>query len=182
MPSLFQAPRKSGPLNWESANTKINREETGESTLWEPGAGQQMPDPEAAQNSQMPHPPDLQGGKCPAIARAGEGRWAKLQLTDALRVTFHTLPLFLNSNFALTLGYRKPTLNNWARDLEKYSRSNGNNAMERLERGPVDSKFKVLTARSQRLTPLVKWAIYWISLNFFASDTYYFPVFYLVVI
>ena len=32
-----------------------------------------MPDPEAAQNSQMPHTPDLQGGKCPAIARAGGG-------------------------------------------------------------------------------------------------------------
>ena len=30
-----------------------------------------MPDPEAAQNSQMPHTPDLQGGKCPAIARGG---------------------------------------------------------------------------------------------------------------
>ena len=29
--SLFQAPRWSGPLNWESANKKIKREETGES-------------------------------------------------------------------------------------------------------------------------------------------------------
>ena len=28
--TLFQAPRESGPLNWESANTKIKREETGE--------------------------------------------------------------------------------------------------------------------------------------------------------
>ena len=120
-----------------------------------------MPDPEAAQNSQMPHTPDLQGGKCPAIARGGGvARWAKLQLTDALRVTFHTLPLFLNSNFALTVGYRKPALNNWAQDLEKYSRSNGNNAMERLERGPADSKFEVLTALSQRLTSVVKWTIY----------------------
>ena len=90
----------------------------------------------------------------------GEGRWAKLRLTDALRVTCHTLPLFLNSNFALTLGYRKPALNNWALDLEKYSRSNGNNAMERLERGPADSKFEVLTALSQRLTSVVKWTIY----------------------
>ena len=121
-----------------------------------------MPDPEAAQNSQMPHTPDLQGGKCPAIARAGGGggRWAKLQLTDALRGTFHTLPLFLNSNSALTLGYRKPALNNWAQDLEKYSRSNGNDPMERLERGPADSKFEVLTALSQRLTSVVKWTIY----------------------
>ena len=31
MPSLFQAPRLLGPLNWESANTKIKRAETGES-------------------------------------------------------------------------------------------------------------------------------------------------------
>ena len=30
IPSLFQAPRWSGPLYWESANTKIKREETGE--------------------------------------------------------------------------------------------------------------------------------------------------------
>ena len=64
--SLFQAPRKLGPLNWESANTKIKREETGERrdggndyrlslpsfflfpapptfhvfpTIWEPGTG-----------------------------------------------------------------------------------------------------------------------------------------------
>ena len=29
--SLFQAPRESGPLTWESANTKIKREETGDS-------------------------------------------------------------------------------------------------------------------------------------------------------
>ena len=29
--SLFEAPRQSGPLNWESANTNIKREETGES-------------------------------------------------------------------------------------------------------------------------------------------------------
>ena len=27
--SLFQAPRQSGPLNWESASTKIKREKTG---------------------------------------------------------------------------------------------------------------------------------------------------------
>ena len=32
-PSLFQAPRQSGPLNWESANTEIKREETGVSKL-----------------------------------------------------------------------------------------------------------------------------------------------------
>ena len=34
--SLFQAPGELGPLNWESANTKIKREEAGESRALSP--------------------------------------------------------------------------------------------------------------------------------------------------
>ena len=44
-----------------------------------------MPGPWAAQNLQMPHPRDRQGGQIP---RSSPGRaWAQLELTDALLTT-----------------------------------------------------------------------------------------------
>ena len=44
--------------------------------------GSQMPGARAAQNLQMPHPRDFQGGQMPCTS-LGEGGWAQLELTDA---------------------------------------------------------------------------------------------------
>ena len=42
-----------------------------------------MPGPQAAQNLQMPHPRDWQGGQMPDISPGGGGvAWAQLELTD----------------------------------------------------------------------------------------------------
>jgi len=47
--------------------------------------------PRAAQNLQMPHPQDSQGGQMPHSS-PGVGAWAQLELTDALLAGFYCFP------------------------------------------------------------------------------------------
>ena len=49
--------------------------------------GWQMPGPRAAQNLQMSHPRDWQGGQMPCSSPGGGGCWAQLELTDAKLLT-----------------------------------------------------------------------------------------------
>ena len=50
----------------------------------------QMPGPRVAQNLQMPHPRDWQGGQKAPISPGWGGDWAQLELADPLSETLKT--------------------------------------------------------------------------------------------
>ena len=50
-----------------------------------------MPGLRAAQNLQMPHPGDLEGGQMPRSSPGGGGALAQLELTDALMICYQSV-------------------------------------------------------------------------------------------